>query len=327
MAAKAKYAVCLGIFAPCSDRFVTAGYHEELGLERMIEMAASVEGAEGVEMDYPFMEPAGEDPSVIKKILDKTGLKLCTIEIDHYGDSKWKFGALTSEDGKLRREAVEVAKRGIDAAVELGANQVNLWLGHDGYDYPMEADYPAYWNRTIDGIREIAEYRSDCRICLEYKPKEPRVHSLVSTVGKALLVANTVGLDNVGVNIDTGHALMGFENLADSAALCHRFGRLFYLHWNDNYREWDHDMIAGSVHLWETLELLYWLNKLHYDGWHSLDIYPYRQNAVAAAEQSIGNLKKLTDIAATLDEGKLASLRAANDVAGITRYLREMTLK
>jgi xylose isomerase len=215
----------------------------------------------------------------------------------------------------------------MDLAVELGANQINIWLGHDGYDYPMEADYTAYWNRTFDGIREIAEHRADCRVCLEYKVKEPRVHSLMSTVGKTLLIANTIGLANIGVNIDTGHALMAFENLADSMALCNRFGRLFYLHWNDNCRDWDHDMIAGSVHLWETLEALYWLNRFGYDGWHSLDIYPYRQNAVEAATESIRTLKKLMSIAKSLDEKKMAFMRESHDVTGIIRYLREMTLK
>jgi len=97
-------------------------------------------------------------------------------------------------------------------------------------------------------------------------------HSLISTVGKALLIAEEIELDNVGVNMDTGHALMGFENLAESAVLLHRYKRLFYLHLNDNYRDWDYDMIVGGVHIWETLELLYWLNKLGYDGWYTLDL-------------------------------------------------------
>ena len=327
MAQKEKYSVSLGTFASCADRFLVSGYHEELSLEQMMQMIARVEGAVGLELDYPFMEPAVDDPAVLQKLLDRTGLELCAIEIDHYSSEKWKYGALTSEDKNIRRDAVEVSKRGIDAALELGSTQINLWLGHDGYDYPMEADYSAYWDRTMDGIREIAEHSPDCRVCLEYKVKEPRVHSLMSTVGKTLLVANTVGLDNVGVNIDTGHALMGFENLADSMALCHRFGKLFYLHWNDNCRDWDHDMIVGSVHLWETLEALYWLDKLGYRGWHSLDIYPYRQNALEAANESIRNLKKLTAIARSLDEKKIAAMRASNDVTGILKYLREMTIK
>jgi len=322
-----KYALCLGLFAPCADRFVTAGYHDELSLEAMLEKAASVEGANAIELDYPFMEPAGRDASKLQRLLDNAGLKLCTIEVDHYGDPKWKFGALTSHDPKLRREAIDLGKQGMDVAAELGVDQINLWLGHDGYDYPMEADYKAYWQWTVEGTREIAEHRKDIKVCIEYKPREPRVYSLVATVGKTLLVANEVGLENVGVNIDTGHALMGFENLADSAVLCHRHNKLFYLHMNDNYREWDDDMIVGSVHVWETLELLYWLDKLGYDGWYSLDIYPYRQDATKAAEQSIRNMKALWRIARSLDEKKLTELRKNCDAPSIMKMLQEATFK
>jgi len=327
MSAQQKYSICLGAFAPCADRFVTAGYHQELSLQEMLDMAAAVEESAAVEMDYPFMEPAGTDVGIMRKMLDQAGVKVCGLEIDHYGAPKWQFGALTTEDDKLRREAIEISKNGMDAAVELGADQINLWFGHDGYDYPMEADYPVYWQRTIDGIREIAAHRADVKVCIEYKPKEPRVHSLVSTVGKTLLVANATGMDNVGVNIDTGHALMGFENLADSAMLCQHFNKMFYLHLNDNYREWDHDMIVGSVHVWETLELLYWLNKVGYDGWYSLDIYPYRQDPIAACRESLRNLIKLTAIAESLDEAKLAAMRVEHNVTGTVNYLREMTFK
>jgi len=327
METEEKYALCLGLFASCADRFVTGGYHDELSLEAMLEKAASVEGINAIELDYPFMEPAGNDVAKMRRLLDNAGVKLCAIEIDHYSDAKWKFGALTSQDPKLRRSAIDLAQQGMDAAAELGVGQINLWLGHDGYDYPMEADYQAYWHWTMEGTREIAEYRKDIKVCIEYKPKEPRVHSLVSTVGKTLLVVNEVGLENVGVNIDTGHALMGFENLADSAVLCHRYNKLFYLHLNDNYREWDHDMLVGSVHLWETLELLYWLDKIGYDGWYSLDIYPYRQDAAETAAESIRNIKALRRIAQTLDEDKLTALRKNCDVPSIMKMLREATLK
>jgi len=34
-----------------------------------------------------------------------------------------------------------------------------------------------------------------------------------------------------------------------------------------------------------------WLERLKYDGWYSLDMYPYREDPVKACEQSIRNLK------------------------------------
>lgn len=321
------YGISLGAFAPCADRFVTGGYHKEMKIEKMLELAASVKGSDVIEMDYPFPEPISENVQKMKNILDSTGAKVCTLEIDHYSDPKWKNGALVSSEKDIRRQAIEVSKRGMDAAIELGASQINLWLGHDGYDYPMQANYLDYWDRVIEKIREIAEYRDDVKVCIEYKPKEPRTHSLIATVGKALLVANAVELENVGVNIDTGHALMAGENLADSAILANRFNRLFYLHFNDNYRAWDDDMIVSSVHLWETLELLYWLNKINYRGFYVLDIYPYREDPVQACVESIENLKHLGTIVEKLDKTELSHLQEVNDMPSIIHLLRKEVLK
>lgn len=322
-----KYAVSLGAYAPCADRFVTSGYQDELPLVEMLRLAASTEGSEAVEMDYPFAPPACIDVRKMRKILDSTGVQICTLEIDHYSDPKWKYGALTSNRDDIRRSAIDVSKRGMDAALELGVNQINLWLGHDGWDYPMEAEYRAYWDRTVEGIREIAQHSSEIKVCIEYKPKEPRAKSLVGTVGEALLVANTIDLPNVGVNIDTGHSLFAGENLAHSAVLCDRYDRLFYLHLNDNYRDWDHDMIVGTVHLWETLELLYWSNRIGYDGWYTLDIYPYRQDAVKSAELSIRNLKLLMSVAKSLDEDTLARYRRENNTTAILGMLSSAILE
>ena len=58
-----------------------------------------------------------------------------------------------------------------------------------------------------------------------------------------------------------------------------------YLHLNDNYRSWDDDMMIGSVHLVEYLELAYWLKRLDYKGWLTLDISPCREEGVQAAIQ------------------------------------------
>ena len=62
-------------------------------------------------------------------------------------------------------------------------------------------------------------------------------------------------------------------------------GKLDYLHLNDNYRSWDDDMMVGAVHLVEYLELAYWIRRLDYQGWLTLDIFPYREDGVRAATQ------------------------------------------
>jgi sugar phosphate isomerase/epimerase len=63
---------------------------------------------------------------------------------------------------------------------------------------------------------------------------------------KAILIANEVGLKNVGVTIDIGHAFNAYENPAESLTLAKGWNRLFHIYVNDNFREWDDDMIVGS---------------------------------------------------------------------------------
>jgi len=324
MTARIRHAICMGAFYPCADRFVTAGYKPLLTLPEMIALAGKVEGVSGVEMDFPSMF---SDPATVRPYLANAGLSVSALEIDHYGDAKWRFGAATSSDPAVRRETVALSKAGMDAAAELGAPQINLWFGHDGWDYPLQADHAAYWERTVDAVREIAEYRSDIRVCIEYKPKEPRTHSFIANAGHALLLCEKVGLPNLGVNIDTGHGLMGWENLAHSAVLCAEHQRLFYFHMNDNYRDWDQDMIPGSVHVWETIELLYWLSRLEYDGWCSLDIYPYREDAFEACTESIRNLTALQQIAEELNGPEVIAMQQRNDAMGLVRLLRRRTLR
>ena len=57
-----------------------------------------------------------------------------------------------------------------------------------------------------------------------------------------------MGVDNVGILLDFGHALFGGESPADAAQLLIDHGRLFGMDVNDNLRGWDDDMVVGSVH-------------------------------------------------------------------------------
>ncbi len=141
----------------------------------------------------------------------------------------------------------------MDIAAELGCGLINIWNGQDGYDYPFEADYLQEREWLVSGLRECAQHRADVRVSLEYKLKEPRNRSYLGTAAGTLLIAQEIGLPNVGVTIDVGHALVAYEDVGESIAmLSHAGSKLFHMHFNDNYRLWDDDMIVGSVHTIET---------------------------------------------------------------------------
>ncbi len=163
------------------------------------------------------------------------------------------------------------------------------------------------------------------KITIEYKAKEPRVRCFISTVGKALYICERIGRPNVGITLDVGHSLMALENPAESAAMAMQQGRLFHLHLNDNYRDWDHDLIPGTVNLWDTLELFYWLEQMQFDGWYGIDIYPYREAGKAALERTVEGIFRFRAIAQRLIAAGIGDLqdgRRATEV--IERLMNEV---
>ncbi len=83
-----------------------------------------------------------------------------------------------------------------------------------------------------------------------------------------LLLAQETKCKNVGVTIDTGHAFVAGEVIAESIVLAKRAGnKLFHMHFNDNFTAWDDDMMVGSVHSTAYIEILYWLDRCRFNGW------------------------------------------------------------
>jgi xylose isomerase len=138
---------------------------------------------------------------------------------------------------------------------------------------------------------------------------------------------NKIQRDNVGVLVDTGHAYCAGENIAESISLCKLAGdKLYNVHVNDNYKSWDDDMMVGSVHPFEMLEFLYWLEKLDYKGPIVLDIFPYREDPLGAASESIEFIKSLREIIRNIDENKIKEIFDAQDAVASVRMLRKLLL-
>lgn len=297
-----------------------SGYRDSKGLEEALELLASLDLLRGVELVYPADINEKNADYVADKI-ESFGFEIAGIGLDLYSQRKWAGGALSTATEGTREEALELAKSLVGLAESLGVEVINLWPGTDGYDYPFQVDYAKAWGNFVESVETIGSYSDRVRIALEYKIKEPRTHILMGTVGKLLYVLEKVGLDNVGATVDVGHALMAYENLGETIALLG--DRLFHLHLNDNYREWDHDMVFGSVHLVELIEMEYWLRKVGYDGWYSLDIFPYRVDPLAAVRESIEMVDAVRKFVRATGIARLDEMVERGDYLGILRMIRE----
>ena len=155
----------------------------------------------------------------MKSQLDSHNLKLVSIIPDHFASQIYGRGAFTAKDAAVRARAIADTKEMMDIAAELGCDLINVWNGQDGYDYPFQADYIQERDWLVDGLRQCAQHRGDVRLSLEYKPKEPRNRSYLGNVAGTLLIAQEIGLPNVGVTIDVGHALAAYEDVGESIAI------------------------------------------------------------------------------------------------------------
>ncbi len=323
---KRNYSIILGNLGNTCDRFLSTGYKDQPSKEELFRRAASIDDASGIELVGSW-DITTENVKQVKALLEETGKKCMSIIPELFSSKIWGKGAFTSRDPDIRKKAVEHTKEMIDAAVELGCDLMNLWPGEDGYDYPLQGNFDEAYSQLLEAIRECADYNRNVRIALEFKPKEPRNYCYLARSADTLLMALDTERENVGVTIDTGHAMVAGENIAEAAFRLNSKGKLFHLHFNDNYRSWDDDMIVGSIHHVEYIELLYWLRKMDYRGWYSMDQYPYREDGVKAISESIENLKALETVIDRYGEGRIGDLIKEGNATEITAAVREMLFK
>jgi len=320
MKTNVKFGACLPAFGNTADRYCLSGYGEKYTLGQLFERAASVKDIEGVELVGNWHVTEDNYKDVVAKLTDY-GLKVPLITPDLWTQGKWKKGTFSSTDPKIRAEAVKEVKLSMDIAALTGANMVDVWLGQDGFDYWFSENYSESWKRIVDCVSECCEYRSDVVVAHEYKRKEPRTHLFVDSCAKVKCLMAQSGYGNQGILIDTGHSQAAGEGVAEAISFAGK--DLCYIHINDNYTHWDDDMFFGSIHTVEAIEILYWLDKIGYEGWYTLDVFPYRENELEAVRESIAWVKGLRALIDYMGESRIEEVIASREATTMSKLIRE----
>lgn len=306
MGGKQKFGAGIWHFATYVDRYATDGYGPPRSLIEMIDLAGQVKDLSVVDINYPFADPK-LSLDTVDAALKRNNLSVIGITPEIY-TRQFAKGAFTNPDPGVRRLANEMINDAANVVRRFGANYVKLWPGQDGWDYPFQVDHHELWKASMDGVGELASQNSDLKFVIEYKPREPRVHMSYDSVARTLLGIEKIGLPNVGILLDFGHSLYGGESPADAAQLAIDHGRLFGMDVNDNFRSWDDDLMAGSVHPIELFEFFYTLRKNKWEGVWQLDQFPFREDSVAVANGAIDFLKQCDR---ALDKLDFDAMRAA----------------
>jgi xylose isomerase len=311
----------LWMFGQFVDRYATDAYGPPVGVLEAIDRAGQVGDLVALDINYPFDSGVGVDQ--VRAALERNKLRCHAITPASY-TRKFQKGALTNPDPNLRREAIDLYKNAIPVARDLGAKYVKFWPGQDGYDYPFQADYEALWRHSVEGVREVALSDPAMQFAIECKTKEPRTHMFFSNVATTLLAIQAMGADNVGIVFDSGHSFLAKETPAEAVQLAARHGRLTSVEVNDNWRDWDDDMAVGSVHLIETLEFLLALRKIGWDQVILLDQFPFREDPVTAARESIRTVRQLNALLDRIDLNALEAAQAGQDALAAQRLILDL---
>ncbi len=314
-----KLAVITAFLAGVKNRYMQ--YKPDAPLAEKLDIASRIEGLDGLELCYPA---DFENLAELKALLNRYGFGVSAINVRSRRTGKWLRGAFSSADARERAEVVGEFHRAMDAAAELGVARITTCPLNDGHDYVFEMNYFDAYRFAEETFAAICAHNDRVKVCIEYKWNDPRTRCLLASAGETLAFCQAVGAPNLGVTLDIGHSLLAGERPAQAAALLARAGRLFYVHLNDNDRNWDWDMIPGAFHLLEFIEFLFYLREAGYtNDWYAYDVFSKEADTVEHFNLVTRLTRQMENLTDRLDREALLELMRGRNPAKNLAYLYE----
>jgi xylose isomerase len=299
-------------------------YKPNIDIVDKLELASNISGVDGVELCYPG---DFKDVSQLKKVLADTGLGVSAINVRSRMEGKWLRGAFSSNSKGERQEVVEMFKKAMDHAADIGCNRITTCPLNDGHDYVFELNYFDAFKYAGETFSAICDHNDKVKVCIEYKINDPRTRCLFGTAGETLSFCESLRKENLGATMDIGHSILGGERPAQALVMLHNAGKLFYVHLNDNDKKWDWDMLPAAYNLWELIEFLYYLEKVGYDNdWYAYDVMSKEIDTKRHFELVAKLTRKAEALTEKIDREKMDSLLKERNPVASFEYLNDVIL-
>ena len=264
------------------------------------------------------------------------GLRCAMYTPSFFADPLFKDGGMTSLLPAVRRQALENARRAVDATVALGAGVMVFWNGREGFDFVLAKNGRDAFKRLVEGFDAVGSYAREkygdaVRFALEPKPNEPRANMYLANVGEGLYLVSR--LDPAvrhlfGLNPETAHSRIAGLDYLWEVEMCLEAGKLFHLHLNSqDGQRYDQDLPFGYTEPLKDLALCVVLQDARYEGIVSFDVKAPRtddpQNIQDVLRVSGQNLVWLWERALAVDRRRIDELRAENRATAIAGYLAQ----
>lgn len=317
-------------FGPTATRFVPGGYHPEVAGEDMVTRTKRVVEGLGDYFDgYEYHYPGEINEENFDAVMGALGVKdLYCVPVGFHCMDEFHQGSFVNPDSKKRQLAVRLAKQAVDIA-KAAKGSLIIWPGAEGYNYPFQVNYEQLWDHFIDTVAEVVDYAAQhgVAVFLEHKNSEPAMKILMRNIGMTIftihkIAAKGVDVSRLKINMDWQHLIMNGEPLAEYAALLMKENLLGHHHANSGWGMFDDDNMTGSLNFMETLAIAKELQHGEYGSRGErigFDLFPYTEDPIQAAIQSVMQWEFICDLAAAIDDQALAEAQRKKDAIGCYR--------
>jgi sugar phosphate isomerase/epimerase len=252
-------------------------------------------GYEGLELlaDVPHAWPAGLLPgtkAAITRSMETRGLAFSNVNafmmnaINDYRQPYW-YPSFIEPDPYYRRVRIDHTRRALSLCAELGAPHITTEPG--GPLAPGQSRQEAI-DLFVEVLKPLAEHAEKEGVLLLIEP-EPEL--LLETTDQYLEVAERVNAPSLGLNFDVGHAFCVREDLP--AAIAKLAPQIRHYHLEDIAATRVHHHLVPGTGAIDFAAVIGAIRRTGFDGWLTVELYPFQEDPDAAAKGALDVLKPL----------------------------------
>ncbi|MDP6046382.1 MAG: sugar phosphate isomerase/epimerase family protein [Phycisphaerae bacterium] len=214
-------------------------------------------GYDGVEV--PFNDLSILDPAATRKACEAAGVDMTACCVIMPGQS------ISSPDADERVRGVGRLQKMVDITAEMGGNIVSGPLYAPVGHLTGRARTEDEWNWCADGLAAGAEYAAAAGVTLVIEPLNRFETYLFNTAADATKLVETVGSENLKIQIDTFH---GNIEEKDTAAAIRATGK-----WLGHFHASESDRGALGTGQVRWSEVFAALHEINYSGWVTIESF------------------------------------------------------
>lgn len=265
--------------------FVYFNYSLQDAIQRLARL-----GYDGIEIwggrPHMYRDDLNNQLDEITRLLAQNNLTVC-----NFIPAQFRYPSiLCSLNETVRRDSVTYIKSAMDNAARVGAPSVSVCPGMTLHGENIAQGW-AQLRRSLIEVLEYAE-KKNLRVLIE--PAHRWETTLIRTVDEALRMIAEIQSPRLGVLLDTGHAHVNGEDLADAVRKLKNVPLHIHIDDNDGASDSHHIPGAGKI---DYAPFARALNEIGYAGFVSVELgFQYTLEPDAAVQQSLVALRALFEM-------------------------------